>query len=383
MHLCYLTPEYPHPVIGRSGGLGSSIKNLAEQLVREGVQVTVVVTGQKTQRLFNDQGIFFHVLKHRHYAFGGFYLYRKHIERYLNILIRDTHIDLVEAPDWTGMTAFMKLKVPLVIRFNGSDAYFCKLDGRPQKKKNYWFEKRALLGANHLLSVSAFTANVTKALFQLKKDIKIIPNSIDTARFQPQPEKELPGRVLYFGTLIRKKGVLELPEIFNLVNRKLPDTKFIFAGKDVPDVITGQSTKAMIVAGMTPETQHQTLFLEELPYEAIREEIAKATVVVLPSFAEALPMTWLEAMAMEKALVTSDIGWAKEVMVNGETGYTVAPKNHEEFALRITELLKASELRKQLGKQARERVLERFSTEVVTLQNIKFYKSIVKTKTVE
>lgn len=347
------------------------------QLVKEGVQVSVVVTGRQQSATFEEEGIAFHVLQHKQYKVLGFYLYRKFVERYLNKLITSTGIDIVEAPDWTGMTAFMKLKAPLVIRFNGSDAYFCKLDGRPQKKKNYWFEKLALHGANHLLSVSAFTAKVTKELFELKKDIKVIPNSIDTSRFYPQPEKELPGRVLYFGTLIRKKGVLELPEIFNYVNQRLPDTQFVFAGKDLRDVFTGQSTKAMILEGMSTDTQQQTLFLEELPYDAIQEAIAQATVVVLPSFAEALPMTWLEAMAMEKALVTSNIGWAQEVMVDGTTGFTVAPKNHREYAERIVTLLQAPKLRNQLGTQARQRVVERFSTAGVTLQNIDYYKKIL------
>lgn len=377
MHLIFLTPEYPHPEIGRSGGLGSSIKNLAEQLVKEGVQVSVVVTGRDRSSTFAEGEIAFHLLEHKKYKLFGFYFYRKFVEHYLNQLITAAGVDVIEAPDWTGMTAFMKLKTPLVIRFHGSDAYFCKLDGRPQKKKNYWFEKKALHGANHLLSVSAFTAEVTKALFQLKQPITVIPNSIDTTRFQPQPQKELPNRVLYFGTLIRKKGVLELPEIFKRVQQQLPETQFVFAGKDVPDVFTKQSTKAMMLEGMTPETQQQTLFLEELPYDAIREEIAKATVVVLPSFAEALPMTWLEAMAMEKALVTSDIGWAKEVMVDGETGFTVSPKNHTEFAKRILELLQTPELRQKMGRQARQRVVEHFSASVVTLQNIEYYKKII------
>tara|TARA_R110000850_G_scaffold275701_1_gene415556 strand:+ start:8251 stop:9405 length:1155 start_codon:yes stop_codon:yes gene_type:complete len=380
MHICFLTPEYPHPDIGPSGGLGSSIKNLAEQLMKEGVQVSVVVTGRQGSFTFQEEGIAFHLLKHKHYKVFGFYLYRKFVERYLNRLIRDTGIDIVEAPDWTGLTAFMKLKAPLVIRFNGSDAYFCKLDGRPQKKKNFLFEKTALHGADRLLSVSEFTARETREIFGLKKEITVIPNSIDTTRFQPQPDKELPDRVLYFGTLIRKKGVLELSDIFNTVHRQLPDTQFVFAGKDVRDVFTQQSTKTMILEGMDPATREHTHFLEELPYEAIREEIAKATVVVLPSFAEALPMTWLEAMAMEKALVTSDIGWAKEVMDDGVTGYTVSPKNHKEYAQGIISLLKDPALRKNLGKQARKRVLEHFSSEVVTAQNITYYKSVVNSK---
>lgn len=377
MHLCFLTPEYPHPNIGPSGGLGSSIKNLAEQLVKEGVQVSVVVTGQQRSLLFEYGGIAFHLLQHKKYKVFGFYLYRKFVERYLNKLITSTGIDIVEAPDWTGITAFMKLKTPLVIRFHGSDAYFCKLDGRPQKKKNFLFEKTALQGADNLLSVSDFTARETQKIFGLKKEITIIPNSIDTRRFQPQPEKERSNRVLYFGTLIRKKGVLELSDIFNKVQQQLPETQFVFAGKDVRDVFTGQSTKTMIVERMTPETQQQTLFLEELPYEAIRVEIAKATVVVLPSFAEALPMTWLEAMAMEKGLVTSNIGWAKEVMEDGFTGYTVYPKNHADFAEGICALLKDKDLRKQLGIQARQRVVDRFSTAVVTAQNRRFYQAVL------
>jgi glycosyltransferase involved in cell wall biosynthesis len=377
MHICYLTPEYPHTRIGKSGGLGTSIKNLAEQLVHQDVRVTVVVTGQQCDVTFKDQDIQFHVLKHIKYRLLGFWLYRKYIERFLNRLIMEQGIDLVEAPDWTGITAFMKLKAPLIIRFNGSDAYFCKLDGRLQKRKNYWFEKLALQGADHLVSVSAFTAQKTKQIFNLKQSITIIPNSIDVTHFKPQASKELPNRILYFGTLIRKKGVLELAPIFNLVNTQMPIVQFIFAGKDVLDVFTKQSTQAMVLEGMNPETRAQTQFFGSLPYESIKAEIAKATVVVLPSFAEALPMTWLEAMAMEKALVTSDIGWAKEVMVDGETGYMVYPENHKLYAERILSLLQEMDLRRQLGQQARRHVMKHFSSQMVTQSNINFYESII------
>lgn len=377
MHICFLTPEYPHPDIGKSGGLGTSIKNLATQLVKEGVKVTVVVCGQKQDAVFMEDHITFHVIRQRTYPLFGFYRYRKFLETYLNRLCHSENIDLVEAPDWTGISAFMQLQVPLVIRFNGSDAYFCKLDGRPQKKKNYFFEKWALQGADHLLSVSQFTADETRAIFNLKKEITVIPNSIDIHRFEPQPDKEQADRVLYFGTIIRKKGVLELASIYNLVHAAHPETQFIFAGKEVVDVFTGISTKAMILEGLDDAVKEKIHFLEESPYAAIQKEIAKATVVVLPSFAEAMPMTWLEAMAMEKALVTSDIGWAKELMIDGVTGSTVHPKDHQRYADKIGALLKDTPLRKSLGVQARKRVVEHFSTKVITQKNSDFYKSIV------
>ena len=106
-------------------------------------------------------------------------------------------------------------------------------------------------------------------------------------------------------------------------------------------------------------------------------QIATANVVVLPSFAEALPMTWLEAMAMEKALVTSDVGWAKEVMVNGLTGFTVDPKDHQEYAGKVLKLLNDPALALKMGKAAREQVVAKFSSEVVVGRNIGFYEGIL------
>jgi hypothetical protein len=65
------------------------------------------------------------------------YQYRKFLQQYLNRVIAADKIDLIEAPDWTGITAFMKINAPLVVRFHGSDAYFCHLEHRKQKMKNF------------------------------------------------------------------------------------------------------------------------------------------------------------------------------------------------------------------------------------------------------
>ncbi len=114
-----------------------------------------------------------------------------------------------------------------------------------------------------------------------------------------------------------------------------------------------------------------------MPYSEIKKDIAKASVIALPSFAEALPMTWLEAMAMEKALVTSHIGWAKEIMIDGKTGYTVNPKNHQLYADRVTELLENPEKAQKMEKAARKQVLEKFSTQVIIPKNIELYKNLI------
>ena len=378
MHIGFLTPEYPHARTGPAGGLGTSIKNMVNAFIIKGIQVSVFIYGQREDDIFTENEIQFHLISHRSYRMFGWYLHRKYLQNYLNRYIAENKIDAVEAPDWTGITAFMKLKCPLVIRMNGSDAYFCKLDHRPQKQKNFWFEKLALKGADHLLSVSRFTAEETRKIFKLKKHIEVIPNSIDVERFLSRHEQEQPGNILYFGSLIRKKGVLELPEIFNRIVAQVPAAQLRLAGRDVPDISTGKSTKELMQEQFTPAAANKVEWLGSLPYDAVLEEIDKAQVVVLPSYAEALPMTWIEAMAMEKALVTSHIGWAKEVMLDGKTGFTVDPKDHEAFSEKVLNLLNNPALAQQMGKAARERVLEKFSTEVVVKQNITFYEEVVK-----
>ncbi|UZH55651.1 glycosyltransferase family 4 protein [Salinimicrobium tongyeongense] len=378
MHIAFLTPEYPHPRTGPAAGLGTSIKNMATALADKGVKISVFIFDQQEDDIFTENGIRFHFIKHRSFKILGWYLHRKFLQNYLNKRIAVDKIDAIEAPDWTGITAFMKLRCPLVIRMNGSDAYFCKLENRKQKQKNFWFEKLALQGADRILSVSNFTAEETRKIFQLKKKIKTIPNSIDVKRFLPQQEKEEKEVILYFGSLIRKKGVLELPDIFNRIVEQMPAAKFRLAGKDVRDIKTGWSTRELMEEQFSPVAAKKVEWLGNLPYDNILEEIAKAQVVVLPSFAEALPMTWIEAMAMEKALVTSDIGWAKEVMIDGETGYTVDPNDHNLYADKVLEILNNPGLAKQVGKAARERVLEKFSTEAVVEENIAFYEGVVR-----
>lgn len=378
MHLAFLTPEYPIPLSTTPGGLGTSIQNMAVSLVKSGVTITIFIFGQKQDKIFTEDGIHFHFIKQQKYKFLGWYLHRKFLQNYLNKAIFENNIDVIEAPDWTGITAFMKLGCPLTVRLNGSDAYFCQLENRPQKKKNYWFEKKALQGADHLLSVSQFTAEKTASIFHLERKFKIIPNSVDINRFSPQQQGIKLGTVLYFGSLIRKKGVLELPEIFNHLEKENLPVQLKLAGRDVIDKATGRSTKNLMLENFSPAAAQKVVWLGNLPYEEILEEISKAHVIVLPSFAEALPMTWIEAMAMEKAIVTSNIGWAKEVMVDGETGYTVDPKNHQLYASRIFQLLTETALAKRMGKAARKRIINKFSTKVVVEENIRFYKSITK-----
>lgn len=381
MKIAFLTPEYPHPSTGASGGIGTSIKNLAKGLLAAGCSVRVLVYGQKGESIFDDEGICIQQIKNVKVKGLSWYFTRKKIERIINQLYYNQEIDVVEAPDWTGITSFIQpKKCPVVIRLNGSDTYFCHLDQRPVKWINRFHEKRALQRADGVLAVSQFTADTTNTLFGLQKQFHIIPNSIDVNSFAKEDSVAASAdTILYFGSLIRKKGLLELPFIFNEVVQVHPTARLILVGRDVPDIVSGNpSTWGMMQELFSVQALLHVKYLGSVPYSEIQAYINQCTVCVFPSFAEALPVSWIEAMAMQKAIVASDIGWATDVIDDGVNGFLVHPEDHKAYANTIMKLLTNEGLRQQIGSAARKKVLDKFSIAVVAEQSLAFYKQIQK-----
>jgi L-malate glycosyltransferase len=376
MHIAFITPEYPHPDLYKAAGLGTSIKSLAIELIKKDHQVSVFVYSQNEDAIIKNKGVEIYKIAHKKYPFLGWYLYRKHLQSIINSYVVNKKIDVLEAPDWTGITAFMNFKCPLVIRLHGSDAYFCSLDKRKQKKKNYLFEKKALKNADKIVSVSAFTAKKTKDIFKLKNDIEVVHNGINIETFRPIDCKINKNQILFFGTIIRKKGVLELAHAFNLLVKTKPEVSLILLGKDVVDVFEKKSTLELFFNNLSKQAATRVKHINEVPYNEVAQIIAKANLVTLPSFAEAFPMTWLEAMAMEKALVTSNVGWANEMMIDSKTGFTIDPNDHEDYANKMKQFLEDNMLAKQCGKQARKTVLENFEATIIANKNINLYKDL-------
>jgi len=380
MKIGFLTPEYPHSKTGVSGGIGTSIMNLAKGLEALGHQVLIFVYGQNEDEVFVENNITYYRIKNIKIKGLSLYLTQKKIEKLLNSLVKKQQLDIVEAPDWTGITSFINCDCPLIIKLNGSDTYFCHLDNRPVKAINKFHEKRALQKADALLSVSSYTAELTKELFGLKRNFTTIHNSIDLAKFE-NLEADIESNepvVLYFGTLIRKKGLLEMPLIFNKVFEEYPKARLILVGRDSGDAITGnKSTWEMMLPLFNPAALQNVTYSGSVPYDQIKNEILRASVCIFPTFAEALPVSWIEAMAMKKAIVASDVGWAKEVIDDEKDGFLVHPKNHSQFANRIITLLKDKELRHSFGLAAAQKAAERFSIHPIAKQNLDFYNKLI------
>lgn len=381
MHIAFLTPEYPHSKVKHSGGLGTSIKNLVVALVAKGVKVTVFVYGQPKSEVFEENGIAFHFISNKKYQLGKWFFYRKHLQNYINLVVKKEKIDVIEAPDWTGVTAFMNFTVPLVIRFHGSDTYFCHIENRKQKFKNRLFETLAVRKAKGFIAPTKYAGEVSAQLFGLHKEqIKTIHYGLDLTQFNNEdPERFEKGLILYIGTIIRKKGVFELPEILHKVRNQFPEAQLVLIGGDSGDVATGNnSTWELVKQQFLEQDLEQVSYLGKIPYAEVQEYIKKANVCVFPTYAETLGMVTIESMAMKKVVVNSNIGWAKELMEDGKSGFLVHPANHEEFAQKICTILSDIDCNAKMGNEARLYVEAHFDITKKVAENINYYQHFIK-----
>ncbi len=378
MHIAYITPEYPHPELGNSGGMGTSIKNLVTALHKIGHKISLFIYDQKRTDTFIEDGITFHLIAKKHYRLGGFYFYRKHIEQYINKHSGD--IDIIEAPDWTGITAFMKLKKPLVIRFHGSDTYFCHIEGRPQKWKNAFLEKQAVKKATAFIAPTQFAGIKSVELLNLKSShLKTLSHGLNLEDFNnSSPEEFTSKRLLNIGTLIRKKGVFQLVEIFNKIIIAHPTAKLYFIGADSYDVQTGSaSTWQLMQERMSPAAREAITYLGKVPYDQVKEEIQRAHICVFPSLAETLGMVTIESMALQKVVVNTNIGWAQDLIEHGKDGFMHHPDDIDAYVDTISTVFEIDALRIKITEAARETIEERFDINHIAQENISFYKKVI------
>lgn len=371
LFLCNEYPPRPH------GGIGTSVHQLAHRLVAEGHRVWVLGWGREAAR-YDDRGVTVEVLAETRVPKLGWWRNRRACARRIVALDRRHGLDLVEGPDWCGMAAWQSLPVPYVVRLNGSDSYFGRVLDLPVRPAVRRAEASNLRRADAIVSVSRFCWRVTRELFALRGEAAIIPNGVDCARFRPAPAAAVEAdTVLYLGTLVRKKGVFELLRAFETVVAERPAARLWLAGRDSVDRATGVSTVAALERSVTPATWARVRHLGAIPYAEVPALLARSAACCFPSFAEALPMTWIEAMACGKALVASNHGPGPEVAVDGEEALLVDPRDRRALADALLALLGNAELAAGLGRRARARCERTFAAEVVAEQNLAFYARVL------
>jgi glycosyltransferase involved in cell wall biosynthesis len=123
---------------------------------------------------------------------------------------------------------------------------------------------------------------------------------------------------------------------------------------------------------------------EDVIFTGIRQDVPNILglldVFVLPSLWEGLPIALLEAMAAGLPVVATAVGGTPEVVVEGETGFLVPPRDPEALAEAILRLLREPDLRRRMGEAGRKRVAEHFSVEQMVQKTEALYEHLLAEK---
>jgi glycosyltransferase involved in cell wall biosynthesis len=190
----------------------------------------------------------------------------------------------------------------------------------------------------------------------------LLPGSgIDLAHFQsPPPTFSGPTTFLMISRLIVEKGVEEYAQAARLVKQAHPDCQFILIGTLDPG-------HARTVAPVLVDSWVKDGILAYLqPVDDIRPVINMADVVVLPSYREGTPRTLLEAAAMARPIIATDVPGCREVVDDGKNGFLCAARDTESLASRMKLFLAMTkEEKRTMSTASRILVEERFDESVV------------------
>jgi glycosyltransferase involved in cell wall biosynthesis len=198
--------------------------------------------------------------------------------------------------------------------------------------------------------------------FAPRARVAVVPNAVPLPDLPDLPAHDaaIPGRILFLGRLEAAKGVYELLEAGARIVRETAGPsplRLVFGGEGDAQGLRRRAAELGIAERI------------ELPGwvgPSERDaELRKAAVFCLPSHAEGLPMSMLEAMAARKPVVATNVGGIPETLHDGDNGLLVAPRNEQALARALARLLGDAALRDRLAQRARATIEQRYSTEVV------------------
>jgi glycosyltransferase involved in cell wall biosynthesis len=184
--------------------------------------------------------------------------------------------------------------------------------------------------------------------------IKVVHCGIEPARFaEPRAVPEGPLRLVAIGRFVEQKGLMVLIHALADAVRDVPDIHVSLVG----DGEMRADLEAAIAAHGLSENVTLTGWLSEA---GVRDELANAHALVIPSFAEGLPMVVMEAMASGRPVLATYVAGTPELVVPEETGWMVPAGDVQALADLMVRVAAVPQARlTQMGQQARERVLER------------------------
>ncbi len=282
------------------------------------------------------------------------------------------------------------LHVPSVVSIRGNDIERAAFD--PSKFPHVMY---ALQNASAVTTNASELAKKAKAF--VEREIILIPNGIDIDCFKPMERNERLAEALgltlesnsllldnaqqaarlqstevigFAGELREKKGLKTLLSAYAQVSKKYPATLLI-----VGEVRSGPD-KQVFDDFKLRNPNLQILVTSAIAHKDMPAYYSLMDVFVHPSLRDGMPNALLEAMACGKAVITTAVGGAIDVVEEGKNGILVNVNDAGALADTICELLDKPEKRKELGKVARATIASKFTLEKELEANLGVYRKL-------
>jgi len=236
--------------------------------------------------------------------------------------------------------------------------------------------RRILSSPDVLIALSSYwegflqkiTANVT---------IQVAPNPIDCnvlGSYARHTAEEIELSVVLIGCVGERKGHFDVVKAARMVVDKYPKAQFYFAGNDE---VVGATDKLKLLAKQKGVNDNMH-FLGPVFGEAKLKLLGESGVMILPSYAENMPISVLEGMAANKTVISTKVGAIPEVIIDNESGILIEAGDWESLANRIVFLFDNPRKAFEIGEKAGLRVRENWDVSKIAEDFGSMYQGLLK-----
>ena len=220
------------------------------------------------------------------------------------------------------------------------------------------FLPQVISSSKKFIAVSNFIEEEVISKFNVsRKRVCVVYNGIDSDQYKERStvfrdKYNLKNKkiVLSIGRLIKEKGFQYLIKALPLILKKLPNVKLVIIGPD------HYYKKELVRISELLNVRDKVIFTGVISEDMLKSAIFCSDVVVIPSLYEPFGIVALEAMVYGKPIVSSRVGGLSEFLENDETCLFCSPKNSEELARCVLNILLNKRLSRKLRKNAKEAV---------------------------
>ena len=290
------------------------------------------------------------------------YLLKKRYQRIFKSLSPDVVLSYTIKNNLFGALAAKSLGIPFIPNVTGLGTAFLS-SGLLQRIAEGLY-KRAFSG----LPVVFFQNEDDKSLFLERRLVsarqaRLLPGSgIDLDRFPASdiPAEALPMTFLMIARLLKDKGVFEYVEAARSVKQRFPDVKFQILGA------IGSANRTAIGFSTVDKWIEEGVIEYLGTTNDVRPAIEAATCVVLPSYREGAPRTLIEAAAMGRPLIATDVPGCRAVLDDEVSGFLCAVRDSQSLAAAFERFIDLTpEERAKMGSASREKMEREFDQKIV------------------